>query len=1172
LGNKWPKALDRRVVSFFYNRCRIIAIYIYLYWSALVKIKNIVACVAWLATLLLIPALAHANTITKSDEPTLLIRQPAISKNHLAFVYAGDIWLSDRNGKNPQRLTNHPADELAPAFSPDGTMIAFSARYDGNTDVYVMPITGGEPKRLTWHPSNDVVNGWSTDGKRVLFASPREIANGRSNQLYEVSVDGGVEKKLMPAQAFEGKWSADGKRIAYRPYRLANSNNAGWRLHRGGSAPPIWIIDPLSQNPQWEQIPHTNSNDSNPLWAGNDVVFISDRDNVAANLYLYKSASKTVTALTRETVWDVRHAAISENKIVYEVGGRLKELDLVTSAIRELPISITTQALQARPQYKDAAANITSARLSATGKRVLLTARGDVFTVPVKDGSVRNITQTSGVREKDAMWSPDGKRVAYITDGVSNDAMKHSLVLRDQSGSSAAMQTFPLGLSSTTGTARKNGQRGYFALNAFAPDGKHIIYSDNMLNLYAIEHATGTSRLIDNRVRRGAWVVSFSPDSRYLAYAVSGENYMGRIRIYDFSSGKAVTVTDAMSFADNPVFGGNDYLYFTASINTGPAVVGLDMTSQERPVRDGIYALVLASDGKSPMAPRTGDEDDKATDKAASVTDDKPQAADQSASTVDKPRAKVIKPTRIDFEGLSNRVVALPVAERNYDSLSVAADGGLFYIERRAPGSSIEPPDAEGAAANGELVRFNVEERKAKSLRMGVQSISLSADGKKILLQSARAKLEIADANEKLDAKPIVTAEVGMVVDPRAEWQQIFDEAWWMQREFFYDANMHGLDWNAIRQRYLPLVKHVQRREDLNDLMRDMIAELQVGHNNIGGGDVHRERPAQVGLLGADIGVANNRYRINTIYAGDRWNPFMRAPLAAPGLGVKEGDIILAINGREVTTRDNLYAFLENTVGRQVTISIGSEDGKTAPRNIVVQPIASESAIRLWDWIEKNRAYVDKQSNGRVAYVYLPDTGGDGYKFFNRMFFAQVDRDAIIVDDRRNSGGQAANYVTEVLARAHLGGWKDRAGAVFETPGGGIYGPKAMLIDQDAGSGGDFLPYAFKRVGLGPLIGKRTWGGLIGISNNPPLIDGGTMSVPFFRFFTPEKEWRIENEGTAPDIDVELDPLAVNRGQDAQLDAAIKNVMDRLAAEAKAGKDNARAKRVAPPAPAVLGK
>jgi tricorn protease len=1114
-----------------------------------------------LSNVLFIMATALAFA-TATHAQTLLIRQPAISQNHLAFVYAGDIWLSDRNGSNPTRLTTHPADEFAPQFSPDGQSIAFSARYDGNTDVYVMPITGGEPRRLTWHPGVDTVSGWSTDGKRVLFASAREVANGRSNQLYEVSVAGGFEKKIMAALAFEGKYSADGKRIAYRPYRLANSNNAGWRLHRGGSAPPIWIIDPIGE--KWEQIPHTNSNDSNPLWSNNDVIFISDRDNVAANLYRYVAATKTVVALTKETIWDVRHAAIHGNKVVYEVGGRLKELDLTTNASRELPINITTQAPQARAQYKDAAANTTSARLSATGKRVLITARGDVFTVPVKDGSVRNITSTSGVREKDALWSPDGKKLAYI----SGADMRHALVIRDQLGA-GNMQTYALGMEAT---ARKNGQRGYFNLLAYAPDAKRIIYADNMLNLYAIDTATGVSALIDNRIRRGAWVVSFSPDSRYLAYSISGENYMGRIVIYDFVNSRATTVTDALSFADNPVFGGSDYLYFTASINTGPAVVGLDMSSQERPVRDGLYALVLSNEGKSPMAPRTGDEEDTKDTKDANKDTAKPTpnaAPATPASTTPVP-LKPPKPTRIDFDGLSSRVVALPVAERNYDSLSVAADGGLFYIERRAPGASIDPPEADGGnAPNGELVRFNFEERKPKMLRAGVQSISLSADGKKILLQGARGRLEIADANEKLETKPIDTAQVGMVVDPRAEWQQIFDEVWWMQLEFFYDANMHGLDWNAIRQRYQPFVKHVQRREDLNDVMRDMIAELQVGHNNIGGGDVNRERPSAVGLLGADFSVLNNRYRIQTIHAGDRWNPQMRSPLGVAGLGVKEGDIILSINGRDVTADTNLYAYLENTVGRQVSITISSgASGTVAPtRTIVVQPIASEAALRQWTWVEKNRVAVDKASSGRVAYVYLPDTGGDGYKFFNRMFFAQVDRDAIIVDDRRNGGGQAANYVTEVLGRAHLGGWKDRAGLVFETPGGAIYGPKAMLIDQDAGSGGDFLPYAFKRTGLGPLIGKRTWGGLIGISNNPPLLDGGTMSVPFFRFFTPEREWRIENEGTAPDIDVELDPLAVNRGEDTQLNTAIKNVMDRLA------KENAtRRLRVAPPPPAALGK
>jgi tricorn protease len=1110
--------------------------------------------------------LSVASSIAQTPQ-TLLVRQPALSQNHLAFVYAGDLWIADRNGANPKRLTTHPADELVPTFSPDGKTIAFSARYDGNTDVYTISIDGGEPRRLTFHPSVDLVHGWSVDGKRVLFSSAREVANGRSAQLFEIPLEGGFEKKIMEAQVAEGRWSPDGKRIAYRPYRTGHSGfggNAGWRLHRGGSTPPIWIIDPVANT--WEQVPRANASDINPIWVGNDIVFISDRDNIAANLFAYNSVTKAVRQLTQEKVWDVRHVSASGDVLVYEVGGRFKELNIKTNATRDLPINISTQAPQARPQWKEAAGNTTSARLSSTGKRVVITARGDVFTVPVKDGSVRNITQTSGVREKDAMWSPDGKRVAYISDA----GRKHSLVLRDQAGLETP-RVLAMGV---------DGRGGYFQLLSWSPDGKTIIYADNMLNLYAIVLESGASRIIDNRGRRGPFNVSFSSDSRYLAYTTVGDNYFGRVRIHDFTSRNSVTVTDGLSHADSPVFGGSDYLYFTASINNGPSLVGLDMSSQERPVRDGIYAIILAANGKSPMAPRTADEEDKPApkkdDKDGDGKPDAPKDAKAEPAKADAGKAPAAanakpatpaapKPTRIDFDGIQNRIVALPVAERNYNALAAAADGALFFLDNRQPGVSNEPPEAE-SSGNAELMRFNFEDRRARSLKQGVQNFSLSADGKKVLLQYNRGRLEIGDANDKLDAKPIETNQVGMVVNPREEWQQIFDETWWQQKEFFYDAKLHGIDWDAVYKRYAPLVAFVQRREDLNDVLRDMIAELQVGHNNVGGGDVHRERPSATGLLGADFAVENNRYRIKKIYAGDRWNPFMRAPLGAAGLGVNEGDYILAINGRALDAGTNMYALLENTVNRQVTLRVSADASGANARNVVVQPIASEANLRQWHWIEQNRQYVEKATNGRVAYVYLPDTAGDGFKHFNRMFFAQVDKDGIIVDDRRNSGGQAANYVTDVLSRTYLSGWKDRAGMVFETPGGGIYGPKAMLIDQDAGSGGDFLPYAFKRMGLGPLIGKRTWGGLIGISANPALIDGGNHTVPFFRFFTPEKEWRIENEGVAPDIDVELDPTAVNRGRDTQLDAAIQSVMQRMDA------NKSRAKRLEPPAPAALGK
>lgn len=1109
------------------------------------------------ATLLAFGCLA----LTAHQASAQLLRQPTVSRDHLAFVYGGDIWVSNRDGGYPVRLTSHPADEFAPAFSPDGNWIAFSARYDGNTDVYVVPVSGGQPKRLTWHAGVDTVNGWSVDGKRVLFASPREIGNGRSNQLYEVSVDGGFETKVMLAQAFEGTWSDDGKRLAYRPYGAAHAGTAGWRQSRGGSTPPVWIIDPVANT--WEQVPHVNASDTNPIWVGKRVVFISDRNDGAANLFVYDPQTKAVQQLTKETVWDVRSARAVGDTVVYEVGGRLKEINLATGATRDIAVNLAAQSVQTRTQWKDASSVITSARLSATGKRVVVSARGDVFTVPVKDGSVRNLTQTSGVREKDALWSPDGKKVAYLSDA----GMHHVLMLRDQNGLEKP-QTLELG------------KDGYYTLLEWSADGKFIVFNDNHLNLFVIALDKGVVTLVDNRKRRGSFNVSISQDSRWLAYNVSGENYFNRIRIRDLTTGATVDATDGLSHADNPVFAGTDYLYFTSSVNTGPSQVGLDMSSQERPVREGIYALVLSANGKSPVTPLAGDENDKSDKADKGDKGDKSEKAEKTdkvvaAETTDKKEAakdakdgkdalpKPPKPVRIDFEGLQQRTVALPLPEQGYDSLAVSADGSLWYLETRAPGVRVDAPDFESSGSN-DLVRFSFEDRKAKVMKQNLEGFSLSADGKKILLQYNKGKLEISDAVEKMDTKSIDTSQVGMTIDPRQEWQQIFDEVWWMEKEYFYDANLHGLDWAAVRTRYQALLPYVQRREDLNELLREMIGELQVGHNRVGGGDVHREKPVVTGLLGADFAVENDHYRIKTIYATDRWNPFMKAPLAVPGLGVKEGDYLLGLNGQTLTGKQNLYALLENTVGKQVTLTVAADASGKGARTVMVQPIASEASLRQWNWIERNRQAVDKASGGKVAYVYLPDTGGEGYKYFNRMFFAQAEKAALIVDDRRNSGGQAANYIIDVLLRPYLSGWKDRDGLVFDTPGGAIYGPKVMLIDQDAGSGGDFLPYAFKRTGLGPLIGKRTWGGLIGISANPSLIDGGSLVVPFFRFYTPEREWRVENEGVAPDMDVELDPTEVNKGRDTQLDAAIQSVLQRL--------KTSKPTRVPPPPAAALGK
>lgn len=1074
-------------------------------------------------------ALAIVST-SYAAEGTRLLRQPDISAEHLVFVYGGDIWLSNRDGSAPRQLTNHPAPEFSPKFSPDGKWIAFSATYDNNTDVYVMPANGGSATRLTWHPGADIVNGWSPDSKKVLFAANREVANSRSNQLYQVPLTGGYEQKLMAAVAFEGQLSADGKKLAYRPNNMAYSGSSGWRLHRGGSTPPVWILD-LEQQ-QLEKIPHPNANEFNPFWLNNEVYFLSDRDDKAVNLYRYRQ--QKVEQLTTLTEWDIRSAAGYGNTVVYEAGGYLHQLDLSSGQSTQLLLNLQTQSAQRRPQWKDASKTITSARLSATGQRLLLSARGDIFTVPLKDGSTRNLTQSAGVREFDAHWSPDGSKVAYLSD----EGNKHQLVLLAQDGLSKP-ENIELGDS------------GYFNLLSWSPDGNLLVYQDNHLNLYAYDLKRKRQLTLDQSERRQAFQVSFSPDSRYLAYTVVGANYFSQLKVYDFTLQRSQQITDGLSHATEPVFT-QDYLYFTASVNTGPAQVSLDLSTRERPIRSALYAVVLAAEGKSPLLPKS---DEEPANQAAKL---KPDNADKA----DKP---LIKPVRIDFNGLADRIVGLPVAERNYGSLSVASDGALFYLELPQSGASNEPPGVDNRNS-ASLYRFDFTERKAALVHQGVSDYQLSYDGKKLLLISQPNRLLLADAVAKPEPKPIDLSQVRSFIDPMQEWQQIFNDAWRMQQEFFYDPAMHGINWQAIYDKYQPMLAHVQRREDLNDVLVEMIAELQVGHNRIGGGDIYQAASTGVGLLGADFSIEHNRYRLKTVYQGDRWSPFLRAPLSTPGASAKAGDFLLAINGVELTAAQNIYQLLDNTAGKQVRLTLAEDQRGRNKRDIVVEPVTDESQLRLWHWVEQNRAYVAEKTAGQVAYVYLPNTAEGGFYFFNRMFFGQTDKAALILDERKNGGGQAANYITEILGRPFLSGWKDRDGLVFTTPGAGIYGPKTMLIDQDAGSGGDFLPWAFKRLGLGTTIGTRTWGGLIGISTNPPMIDGGFHVVPFFRFFTPDGEWRVENEGVAPDIEVELDPIAVNRGVDVQLERAIAHTLEQL--KANPPQNNS----VAPAMPTQLGR
>lgn len=1060
-------------------------------------------------------SLAFLTGAAQAQE-TLMLRQPAVAEDQLAFVYAGDLWVADRDGGNPRRLTTSAAEERDPSFSPDGRWIAYAGRFENNTDVYVISVDGGQPRRLTWHQGGDHPTGWTADGSAVTFVSARETDHGRSGQLYSVPLAGGAPVKRMAARVYRGVLDGEDRRFAYMAhgsgYNGLFGGSAGWKGYRGGTTPAIRIMDLAAESVI--TVPGAGATNFNPLWLGDTLYFLSDRVDKTFNLFRWEPSNGAVVKVSDESDWDIVAAAGHGDRIVYEAGGRLKELNLASGRTRDLPIAVAPDLPQLREHWKDAAETLQHAAISPSGERALLTARGEVFTVPTDEGSTRNLTATDGVREYTALWAPGGERIAWIEEALDGQ----TLVLQDQAGLGEPRR-LPLGPH-------------FHELLAWSPDDARIVFRDNHLALHAISLADGDIETLAVNARRQGFEVAFSPDSRWLAYTLEQPNFHRDLVLHDFRGGRRTTVTDGDVDVAAPAFSRDGkYLFFAGSTNSGPTQVGLNMTSQERPYRAGLYAAVLAADGESPLLPGAGDE--------PANGDDEEEAGDG------KDEDEQVPETTVDLDGLSRRIVGLPVAKKNYGELAVAEDGNLYFVEFVQPGAQVTPP-GEDAAADNRLARFDFEHKEAQPLLDGVDDFELSADGQQLLVRKTDGSLVFAEVSDELEPEALALDGVRLRVDPRREWAQIFDEVWRMEKEYFYADNLHGLDWDAVYDRYRPLVDHVGRREDLNALLVMMIAELQAGHNRVGGGDVHEEADAETGLLGANFEVVNDRYRITKIYTGESWNPFLAAPLATPGNAAIEGEYLLAINGQALTADDNLFARLQGTRGQQVTLRVGPDAGGRGARNIVVEPVEDERLMRLWAWIEANRAQVDEATDGRVGYVYLPNTAGAGYTLFNRMFFAQLDREALIVDERSNGGGQAANYITEVLSRRHLSGWKDRDGLVYNTPAGAMHGPKVMLIDQDAGSGGDYLPWSFRHLGIGPLIGTRTWGGLIGIFANPRLIDGGVVTVPYFRFFDPDGNWTVENEGVAPDLEVELDPIASNAGRDTQLEFAIEEVLRRL--------------------------
>ena len=929
--------------------------------------------------------LAAGGLQTVSAE-TLLLGDPAIHENKIAFVYAGDIYTANRDGSDPYRLTSHVGNETGPVFSPDGTRIAYSANYQGNTDVYSNSVNGGKPPRHTFHPGNDIAIDWSTNGEEIAFISARQRLHGRSGQLYHVSVEGGLPSLQMQARIFRGTYSDNGRQFAAIPFGPAYNGlyggSSGWKGYRGGSSPSVQIMD-LRRN-RVNYIPGSRVNDIEPLWVGNQVYFASDREAEIFNLHRYDPGSGTITKVSNETVWDIRAADAFGTDIIYEAGGALKVFDTETGATTQLSISLAPDLPQLQSSWTNVAGQITAADLSKSGKRVLITARGEVFSVPVKDGSTRNISDSSGVREYAGTWSPDGQKLAYI---VEADRKQH-LVIEDQDGLGETTR-FDLG-------------DHFYTLLDWGGEGDHIIYRDNHLKLFALNTESGDRREISEDIRRqlgfGGTEVSTSPNGEWLAYTREESNFNRNIYLYNFESGRSTQLTDSMAAAGAPAFSADGtLLYFTASTNAGPTHVGLDMSTQERPYRAGIYVAVLTEDGLSPLAPKAGDEEAK----------DEEEEDEEEAEEAD---------LVYDLAGARGRIQALPVEQAQYSGRAVGKSGSLYYVKSVQPGVEITPP-GQNLQADAEFISFDFEEREASTLTRGIVAFTLSADGEHALVRKSDGSLATGKLGDKFDAKPVKTGDLQLWIEPRKEWRQIFDDVWRMEAEFFYDPNLHGLDWQGVYDRYLPLLDHVGRREDLNRLLTEMIAEMQVGHNRLGGGDIERPSGPQIGLLGADLTINNGRHQISRIYTGEHWNPNVQGPLAVPGLDVSEGDYIIAINGRDLGQGTNIFEHLAGTVGKQVTLTVSDRANARNPREIVVEPTGNEFLMRLWAWIEGNRKAVDEATDGRVGYVYLPNTAGAGYTLFNRMFFSQTDKDAIIIDERSNGGGQAANYITDVLSR-----------------------------------------------------------------------------------------------------------------------------------------------------------
>jgi len=1068
------------------------------------------------------PRLAAVDTVD-----TKMLTQPAVSAERIAFAYANDLWTAGLDGRDVRRLTTGVGQETSPFFSPDGRLIAFSGEYDGNTDVYIVPASGGVPKRLTWHPAGDYVRGFTPDGAAVVFSSGRFASVRGYFQLFSVPVGGGAATPLEIPYAWTGAISPDGRSIAYCPFPEAFLQ---WKNYRGGRFSRIWIFDTKSRAIDKLPQPSGRSNDVDPMWVDGKVLFRSDRDG-EFNLFSFDPATKKVDRLTDFKDFPVLAASAGAGRVVFEQAGVLHLYDVAKRQDRRLTIGVAADLPELRERFAKGAQWVFGAGVSPSGARAVFEFRGEIVTVPAEKGDPRDLTGTPAIHEKDPAWSPDGRTIAYFSD----ESGEYALHLRPQDGK-GEVRKFKLPGA------------GFYGAPNWSPDSAKIAFADNACSLFWLDVKTGavkkfSTELIYQVDGQSASLTSWSPDSKWIAYTLGTPTFFRRVHVYSLDQDRAFPLTDGLSDVREPTFDADGkYLWFLASTDAGPANQWFDMSNEDARRTVSFYLATLRKDVPNPLA-KESDEEKPKEEKADAA---KPAAAG-GAKPGDKPApsAKGPEPVRIDFDGFANRIVAVPIPAGLYSNLAAGEGGKIFYRKEDPP-----PTSTSGGPGDSSIRVFDLATRKDEAFGPANDGFLMAADKKKMLVSSRGGWSMLPTAGKPEPGKGRLNLDaVEVRVVPALEWPQIFDEAWRVNRDYFYDPGMHGADWKAMKAKYAAFLPDLACRADLNRLIQWMCSELAVGHHRVGGGDFPAQ-PARVpgGLLGADYTVENGRYRFKKVFGGLNWTPELRAPLAEPGTEVKAGEYLLAVEGRALVPPDDVFARFEATAGKIVEITVGPNADGTGSRTLKVVPVADESALRNRDWVEGNIRKVHEATNGRVAYVYVPNTTTLGHVYFKRYFFPQADKDAIIVDERFNGGGSVADYYIDWLRKPLSAWWAMRYGADLKTPSASIQGPKVMIINEMAGSGGDLLPYMWRKFGVGKLVGTTTWGGLVGILGFPTLMDGGVVTAPNLAIWS-EEGFIVENVGVPPDIEVEQTPKDVIAGHDPQLEAAIKVALDELKAD-----------------------